>query len=164
MGTDLLGLCAPQPLTADHQVDTFGCGEHPIDQWLRTHALTNQVGGYSRTFVVCADVTRVVGFYCLSAGSVDCKLASFPQAPKQVPVVVLGRLGVTREYQSRGLGGFLVRDALLRAQGLTGDIGVRAMLVHALHSDVARWYTDLGFDPSPSEPLTLMRRLELPGG
>jgi hypothetical protein len=45
-------LHAPQPLTADHQLNTFNCGETSLDEWLKRRALLNQSNGASRTFVV----------------------------------------------------------------------------------------------------------------
>ncbi len=45
-------LYPPQPLTAEHRLETFACGEALLDDWLQRRALINQITGASRTFVV----------------------------------------------------------------------------------------------------------------
>ena len=56
-------LHAPQPLTADHQLNTFNCGETSLDEWLKRRALLNQSNGASRTFVVVDESQLVMGYY-----------------------------------------------------------------------------------------------------
>jgi hypothetical protein len=63
-------LHAPQPLTADHQLNTFNCGETSLDEWLKRRALLNQSNGASRTFVVVDESQLVMGYYALAAGAV----------------------------------------------------------------------------------------------
>ena len=35
-------------------------------------------------------------------------------------------------------------------------IGIRGLIVHALDATASRFYQHLGFEPSPTEPMTLM--------
>jgi len=44
------------------------------------------------------------------------------------------------------------------------DVGVRALLVHALNERAARFYTHYGFMPSPAHPMTLMLPLHVRSG
>jgi len=76
--------------------------------------------------------------------------------PNPVPVVVLGRLAIDRRWQARGLGGDLLRDAVLRVLSAADAIGVRALLVHAISADAKTFYERHGFKPSPIEPMTVM--------
>jgi predicted N-acetyltransferase YhbS len=46
--------------------------------------------------------------------------------PDPVPVMVLGRLAIDREYQREGLGIALLRDALLRILQASEVAGIRA--------------------------------------
>jgi GNAT superfamily N-acetyltransferase len=84
--------------------------------------------------------------------------------PDPVPVVVLGRLAIARSHQGQGLGRALFQDAARRVMHAAEQIGVRALLVHAL-SDAARAFNlRLGLDPSPLDPspldpMTLMATL-----
>jgi N-acetylglutamate synthase-like GNAT family acetyltransferase len=56
----------------------------------------------------------------------------------------------------RGLGAHLLRDAITRSVAAADLIGVRAMLVHALHDQARAFYTHFGFEPSPTDPLHLL--------
>lgn len=76
--------------------------------------------------------------------------------PNPVPVVLLGRLAIDQAWQARGLGGDLLRDAVLRALVAGQSIGVRAVLVHAISDDPKTFYEKHGFQPSPVDPMTLM--------
>jgi len=120
--------------------------------------MQNEVGGGSRTLVSCLG-GQVVGYYSLAAGSVFHRVATSKarrNLPDPVPAVLLGRLAVDRNWQGRGLGGDLLRDAALRVAGAADTIGVRVFLVHALSDDARRFYERYGFRASPLEPMTLM--------
>jgi GNAT superfamily N-acetyltransferase len=148
----------PEKLQPAHDLSAFDCGEPVLNDWLRRRALQNQQSGASSTYVVL-DKIRVVGYYSLAAGSVARETAPGRvrrNAPDPVPVVVLGRLAVDRDFQGQGLGHTLLRDAVLRTLQAADIIGVRAILVHALSEQAKRYYEDCGFAPSPINPLTLM--------
>lgn len=76
--------------------------------------------------------------------------------PNPVPVILLSRLAVDRKHQGFGLGENLVRDAIARSVQVAEQIGVRAILVHALHHDARRFHTRYQFEPSPTDPLHLL--------
>lgn len=156
--SDTPRLVAPEPLGVDHALDAFACGIDPLDDWLKRQALHNEVEGGSRTFVVC-EGRRVVGYYSLAASSVIAGVATGRvrrNMPNPVPVVILGRLAIDRAWQGRGLGGDLLRDAVLRALAAGEQIGVRAILVHAISTEAKAFYERFGFRVSPVEPMTLM--------
>ena len=62
---------SPVPLTADHDTSQFVCRHESLNHWLVKRAVPNAAAGASRTYVVCAAERRVVGYYALSAGSID---------------------------------------------------------------------------------------------
>jgi GNAT superfamily N-acetyltransferase len=64
-------------------------------------------------------------------------------------------LAVDRKEQGNGLGADLLRDAITHTIQAAGHIGVRAMLVHALHADARQFYLHHGFGPSPTDELHL---------
>jgi len=76
--------------------------------------------------------------------------------PDPVPAVLLGRLAIDRIWQGKGLGGDLLRDAILRVVASAKIIGVRALLVHAISEDAKTFYAKHGFRESPVEAMTLM--------
>lgn len=133
-------LSAPAPIAASHDLSRFDCGDPQLNQWLRRRALTNE-SRFSRTYVVC-DGERVAAFYCVSAGSVQ--RAEAPgklrrNAPDTIPVSIIGRLAVDRDYAGKGLGADLLADALRRIALAAQTIGIGAVLVQA-KDDAARTF------------------------
>ena len=156
-------LHAPQPLSADHQLNTFNCGETSLDEWLKRRAILNQTNGASRTFVVVDKNQLVMGYYALAAGAVhhqDATRSIRQNMPDPIPVMVLARLAVDIRTQGMQLGAGLLRDAVDRSLAVAKNTGVRALLVHAIHERAKEFYLYFGFQASPVHPLTLMLRLK----
>ncbi len=159
-----LPLTPPTPLVTDHLLNDFSCGETALDEWLKRRALINQLSGASRTFVAADNDNRVMGYYALAAGAVTHQQATGNvrrNMPDPVPVMVLGRLAVDQRMQGIKLGAALLQDAVNRSLMVAENVGVRALLVHALHERARRFYEYYGFQPSPLDPMTLMLRLQL---
>jgi GNAT superfamily N-acetyltransferase len=149
-------LTPPAPILPEHDVSQFDCGKIPLNDWLQKYALKNE-GRASRCFVTCSSRT-VVGFYCLSAGSVehsDVPSALKRNMPPIVPVLVLGRMAVDRQYQGHGIGGALLKDALRRSATVSSEIGAAAVLVHAIDREAIPFYVQYGFQAFPEGTLTL---------
>ena len=154
-------LLAPEPLTSEHRLHGFDSGVASIDEWLLRRALQNQASGAARTFVVC-EAARVVAYYALAASAVasNASPGRFRRnMPDPIPVVVLGRLAISRSHQGRGLGRALFQDAARRIVHAADTIGIRGLLVHAISDEARAFYLRLGLDPSPIEPMTLMATL-----
>lgn len=137
-------------------VEGFDCGEAPLNDYLKRHALQNQAAGAARVYTVVLN-GAVIGYHTLSAGSIEAQAAS-PRllkgmAHQPVPIVLLGRLAVNGSQQGRGLGKLLLRDAVLRFLQAADIIGARALLVHAKNARVADFYAGFGFEPLPLNPL-----------
>ena len=150
---------APQPLSAEHRVDGFACGESSLDEWLRRRALSNQTTGASRTFVVTDDSNQVVAYYALATGAVahhDASGRIRRNMPNPVPVMVLARLAVDQRYQGHKLGAAMLKDAVQRTLAVSQTAGVRALLVHALNESSRQFYMHYGFESSPVNPMTMM--------
>ena len=161
MGTNM-ELKAPERLEPHHLLESFDCGIHSLNDWLKRRARMNEREGASRSYVVCAG-QEVVGYYCLAAGSVCC--LDVPgrvrrNMPDPLPVMVIGRLAIHREWQGQGLGRALLRDAALRTLSAAEVAGVRAILVHALSEEAKRFYIRWGFMESPTNPMTLVITLQ----
>jgi GNAT superfamily N-acetyltransferase len=155
-------LLSPEPLSGDHQTDSFDSGESVLGDWLRRRARANQASGVSRTYVVC-EAKVVVAYYALSSGAIA--QAVVPgrfrrNMPDSIPVVVLARLAVDRNHQGRGLGRALFRDAARRVAHAADVIGIRGIVVHAISEAARKFYIALGFDPCPAEAMTLVVTLQ----
>ena len=157
-----MNLHAPEPLSPDHQINSFSCGESVLDEWLKRRALGNQISGASRTFVVADSHKEVMGYYALAAGAVahqDATRSIRQNMPDPVPVMVLARLAVDARAQGMKVGAAMLQDALQRCVLVSQNTGVRAMLVHALNDRARQFYEYYGFKASPTHPMTLMLRL-----
>ncbi|RLA42731.1 MAG: GNAT family N-acetyltransferase [Gammaproteobacteria bacterium] len=148
----------PTILTGSHEVSEFDCGNDALNDWLIKRALKNQANGASRTFVICRD-NQVIGYYALASGSVE-RMAS-PKSiarnmPEPIPVMVLGRLAIDVRMQGKRLGSALLKDALLRTLSVSKNVGIRAILVHAISEEAKRFYLSYGFQVSLIAPMTLM--------
>jgi len=151
-------LNAPEKLRADHDVSGFQCGEPSLDDWLRRRARQNEESGASRTYVVCAG-QQVLGYYALAVGAVAQVHAPGRvrrNMPDPIPIMVIGRLAVHKDYHGRKIGSALLRDAVLRTLQAADIAGIRAILVHAISERARQFYEERGFMASPMDPMTLM--------
>lgn len=155
-------LSAPVPLTAEHDLSVFDCGEPALNDWLRQRALKNE-SRFSRTYVVCDD-NRVVAYFCISAGAVERVAAPGRvrrNAPDTIPVSVIGRLAVSRDHASKGLGADMLSDALRRIAVASQSIGIGAVLVHAKDDTALRFYMKCAeFIEYPDDSRTLFLPIE----
>jgi GNAT superfamily N-acetyltransferase len=155
---------APQPLAVQHRLDCFDCGQPTLNNWLLHHARQAQGSGSARTFVVADQDDRVVGYFSLSVGQVD--TAEAPERLRQgmgrfpLPVVILARLAVSREYQGLGIGVGMLQDAIRRTLLIAEQAGIRAILAHPLNEDAAGFYLRFGFIPSPLRQQQLLLLLK----
>lgn len=155
-------LSAPIPLTAEHDLSGFDCGEPALNDWLLHRALKNE-SRFSRTYVVCED-NRVVAYFCISAGAVE-RVATPGKvrrnAPDTIPVSVIGRLAVSRDHAGKGLGADILSDALRRIAVASQSIGIGAVLVHAKNDAAMRFYMRCAeFIEYPEDSRTLFLPIE----
>ncbi|MBI1785000.1 GNAT family N-acetyltransferase [Candidatus Sumerlaeota bacterium] len=145
-------------LSSIHETASFDCGKEPLNRFLQRFALASLQSDASQTYVACLG-DRVVGYYSLAVGSVlregsPTRVAQ-GLARHPVPVMILTRLAVDRGEQGSGLGGGLLKDALLRTVQAADLAGIRALLVHAKDEEAKEWYLKHDFEPSPTDPLHL---------
>jgi GNAT superfamily N-acetyltransferase len=150
----------PQPLGNEHRINGFDCGVGSLDIWLVKHARAAAGAGSARTYVVVdAEQDRVVGYHALSlasiehAGVTERGRKGMPRHP--IPALLLARLAVDKSVQGKGIGAFLLRDAMSRALSVAEQAGMRLLLVHALSDEARAFYEHFGFEPSPSDAMNL---------
>ena len=76
--------------------------------------------------------------------------------PDPIPVAILARLAIHRDFQKRGLGRALFRDASLRILSAADAIGIRGILVNAISEQAVKFYRAIGVETSPANPQTMM--------
>lgn len=160
-GREKSGLIGPSPLSGSHILDPFDCGKPVLNDWLKITARRAEARS-ARTYVVC-DGNVVVGYYCLSAGGVLREQAPAKlrrNMPSSVPVMVLGRLAVNTANHGCSIGAGMLRDAMLRTVRIAGEVGVRAMMAHAIDDEIIPFYLRYGFIPFPDGDKTLYLPVE----
>jgi len=161
------------PLGKQHDRTQFDCGNNLLNEWLQQRAAQFDRRDLSRTFVaVEPGQTQVLGFYALANHRVVYESLPDDQAkglPRMdIPVVLLGRLGVDRTTQGQGLGAFLLLNALRRIVHISQHVGIRAVEVDAIDAAARNFHLKYGFMPLLDDPqhlllpLTVVRKLNLP--
>jgi ribosomal protein S18 acetylase RimI-like enzyme len=148
------------PLTGSHDRQSFDCGRHELNDWLRQVARQHQEKGLSRTYVATLENVpdSICGYYALTLTELD--NSNLPEAwrkkmPRRIPGVKLGRLAVDKKFQGKGLGDLLLVDALTRAQRIYREAGGIGLFVDAIDEQAASYYRRFGFESVPDNPLMM---------
>jgi ribosomal protein S18 acetylase RimI-like enzyme len=147
------------PLGAEHNRESFQCGEEALDCYFKTQASQDIRRRIANCFVPVDSATGLVaGYYTISATSIP--LVELPSEESQrlprypsVPAVRIGRLAVDGRFQGRGLGGTLLVDATRRS--LQSSAAVYALLVDAKSESAFGFYQKFGFRAFVSQPRIL---------
>jgi len=147
------------PLGAEHDRDSFDCGEEALNRYFKTQATQDIRRRIANCFVAVESPGKVVaGFYTIAAAGIPIvelppeESKRLPRYPT-LPAVRIGRLAVNREFQGRGLGATLLMDAMRRSMKLPP--AVYAVLVDAKNDRAVAFYQRYGFRPFASQPQTL---------
>lgn len=148
-------------LNKQHNRKAFDCGTASLNQYLYRYANQDIKRRVSRVFIASPSTApeQVVGYYSLSAGSLDVK--DMPETQRRrlpkypIPIAMLGRLAISKDYQRQGLGATLLVDALQRVAQASQVIAVYALVVDALNEQASDFYHKFGFTPFPEQPLKL---------
>jgi GNAT superfamily N-acetyltransferase len=149
-----------EQLERGHVREGFDCGKPPLDDFLHTLVSQYEKRNLGRTYVALqAGDRRVLGYYTLASGGIAAESLPGNQAKKlprhEVPVVLLARLAVAQSVHGKGLGGFLLRDALTRSLGLSAKLGIHAVVVDALDAGAKTFYVRFGFMPLIDDEMRL---------
>lgn len=147
-------------LGSGHDRGAFSCGNTLLDEFLRRFANQHADRDFTRTFVATQRGSpAVLGYYSLSAGSLDLELLPesvrrrLPRHP--VPVAHLGRLAVDRTVHGQGWGAYLLFDALRRSLRISAEFGVFGVEVFAIDESARDFYRHFGFEALTDDPLHL---------
>jgi GNAT superfamily N-acetyltransferase len=147
------------PLNQSHPRRGFDCGEHQINDWLRTKAIQHQEKRLSVTKALLDPQGLIAGFYTLATGQVD-----FGELPAELarklprralPVAVLAWLGVDRKLQGRGIGGLLLAQALRDCYDAGQTFAFVAVILDCLNDRAKSFYARWDFEELPGNPYRL---------
>ena len=130
-----------------HNRIDFDCGKELLNNYLKNQAGQDVKRKLSACFVLTEKETNTIkGYYTLSNNSIP--LISFPEyiqkrLPKSyasVPATLLGRLAIDSKYQGKGVGKFLLIDALKRSYEISTEIGSFAVVVDPIDKEAESFY------------------------
>jgi GNAT superfamily N-acetyltransferase len=147
-----------EPLGSQHDRESFRCGEHALDRYLREQATQDVRRKFANCFVAIEIATgTVAAYYTLSASSivlVDLPAEITKRLPRYptVPAIRIGRLAVHERFHGRGVGSAVLADAGNRAMRAAAAF---AILVDAKDDHTVAFYEHQGFRALVSRPRSL---------
>ena len=132
-----------------HDRKNFDCGVAALNNYLKLTANQQSSKDNSRTYVLeeSENSKQIIGFYTLTMMSVD--LSSLPSALQKKhknnnSVALIARLAVDKCYAKKGLGSWLLVDALKKLLSASDSVGFPLVVVDA-KDGIATFYEKFGF-------------------
>jgi GNAT superfamily N-acetyltransferase len=126
----------------------FQCGDKQIDRYLKRNLRQRLKRFLTQAFVLQSPKNDFVAFYTLEsfamARELFFQLYQSRNLPLQIPVTKIGFLGVDLRYQHRGIGRWLLRDAMLKSIEISKLSGSAGLYLLA-NEGKKTFYENLGF-------------------
>jgi len=146
-----------------HQINKFSCGNYDLDEYLLKYATVNDENNIGKTFVLF-DKNIILGFYTLANMHLDVRELSFeirknlPRYP--APSIRIARFAININYQHKGYGLKLIKDAFIRILSISKDTAIKFVVVDA-KKESKEFYTKLSFVSLPKNELTLVLPIDI---
>lgn len=141
-----------QLLNKNHVRNGFECGKALLDNYIRTQASQDVKRDLSVCYVMTeTDNHDVLGYYTLSSNSIDRTtfpadlITRLPPSYGDLPTILLGRLALDKKMQGKGLGEYLLMNALNRCVEVSQRIGALAVVVDPIDDQAEKFYAGYGF-------------------
>ncbi|HUZ96091.1 MAG TPA: GNAT family N-acetyltransferase [Edaphobacter sp.] len=135
------------------EVESFDCGDEPLNTYLRRHAWSNQQKiSIGVTYVAIDEAAphTVIGYFTLATASVprDASPKKYVRGlpPYDLPLVLLARHAVDHRFSGKGLGHALISEVFRIALRIADEVGCRCIVADA-YRDRVDWYARYGFVP-----------------
>ena len=146
-----------EELASHHKRELFHGASQSIEEYLRTLARKQDRNNSTRVHVYANGHGRIAGYFTPSAATLE--LRDLPEEiqrgrPKfPLPATLLGRFGVDREFENRGLGSLLLGLALVNAYTASKTRSFRGRLTIASDASerASALYRKYGFLQLPSD-------------
>jgi GNAT superfamily N-acetyltransferase len=128
------------PLTNDHNLEPFCCGNNEIDHFLKNSAIAEQEEMLSRTYLICIN-NDVIGFFTLSASSIEVLAVDAIDGIEEFsesiyPAIDLSKLAVTKKFQGKGIGEYTLKAAIGKILSVSEHIGCRYIILDSMNDKV----------------------------
>ena len=135
-----------------HAIEKFNCGNEALNRYLIVQAGQDMRKKLSVCFVLNDDYTGdLIGYYTLSSYAIDADAipnslkVNAPRNYSKLPATLLGRLAIDLKFQGKGLGEFVLMNALERAFDASTKIASLAVIVDPIDKSAERFYAKYGF-------------------
>jgi GNAT superfamily N-acetyltransferase len=148
---------------AVHNRDSFCCGTQALDTFLQTQAAQDQAKSLSASHILSAEDAqppiRILGYVTLVTkelplSEAPASITKITRRPA-IPVLLLARMAVDRDFQGRHYGEYLLKYALVSADEIARIAGCLAVIVDAKDEKAKQFYVKYGFEPFVTDPLRL---------
>jgi ribosomal protein S18 acetylase RimI-like enzyme len=152
-----LGRLVIEPLDRKrHDRAAFSCGETRIDNFLKNPAAKHADNDFSKTYVAVEPPSdEIVGYYTLCPHAID--VSTLPERDqKKLPryptigAFYLSMIGVDSKFQGKGLGTFLLADAIKMCVGAADKTGGAFIVLDVLNDKAGKLYRRYGFHDLPA--------------
>lgn len=130
---------ALEPITEEHDLAAFDCGEASLDNYLRREARSAHASGETRTHVWAAPETgKVLAYFTLMPTmvvSADLPRSFRLSGRKQMPGYLIAKLALDASLRGKGLGPELLLDALATVVTAADAVGGRVIVVDSLEDN-----------------------------
>ena len=140
---------------ARHKRGNFASGVASIDNYLKLTAKKLASAHAAAIFVIADQAGDIIGFYALSAISIDASETNTEKNSKlftrfsRVSATFLSMLGVDQKWQGQGIGKMLLADALRRSLAASREVGSFCVVLDVLEDENTEkrlaLYAGLGF-------------------
>ena len=126
----------------------FDCGVEELNIYFHRYALKNDSLGIGKTFVAASSDNSIAGYFTLSTAQIAFEeipalpTKKYPRYP--LPAIRISRLAVEKEYQGKGFGSLLLKQAFIKILNAAEIAGICLILVDAKESAVP-FYEHFGF-------------------
>ncbi len=151
-----------------HNLKAFDCGKPVMNEFLARFAVKNMQLGLSSTWVLADDEQEkatVAAYYTLASATVfrdeipfDHGLPGYP-----VPVVLLARLAIDKQYQGQRIGEKTLVTALRKSVELTNTgLPTLGLVLDVLDDDALGFYQRYEiFEPFTDDPMRLFAPMQV---
>jgi GNAT superfamily N-acetyltransferase len=146
-----------EPLDASHDRSAFYSGVPELDRYLQQQAGQDLRRKAAAPFVLLDASSSIVGYYTLSAYSIQLSevppalAKKLPRYPR-LPATLLGRLAIAASHHGKKLGRFLLTDALHRSWKSSAEVASIGVVVDAIDEAAVAFYRHHEFEPLPGHP------------
>jgi predicted N-acetyltransferase YhbS len=151
-----------EKLSKYHKKDNFNCGNSFLNVFIKKYAFQNQKRYFiGTTYVISDENNNIIAYVTLSVTSIKKESIEEKKPYDELPVLLIARLAVDKNYQGKGLGKELLKFSITKALGLSEDLGCIGIVVDS-KPEAVNFYSQFGFVEIETIPKTYTTKMFLP--